>query len=445
MFIAKLDSAPQYLYPDEDVGSGRPIIQDPSGTYTCKTEQIRDAMTKACDTEPAVREESAFRPTGIYAGIRAITYDGLNRNGLKTKVFAYLGFPKNASDDAPVPAIVLVHGGGGHAFLEWVKMWNDRGYAAIAMDHTGYFPTEVNAGCNEGDPSWRFGLHGSFLDPEYTNAPDNDELRSSDGEVADMWMYHAVGQTILASNILRADPRIDPGKIGVTGISWGGVITSLVIGYDARFAFAIPIYGSGYLDESKSWMKDRYAGESTRMLWSAEDRFTNVRIPVLWLCWNDDCCGSINTNSKSYLHTADNNPKTRLSMLDQMHHSHGYGWGPEESMIFADSVTKKHSKLTGFVTLPTNGSVACTLETDPSAEDVRARLYYIPEPITYSHHEKYGLTSTFMDQTWAWRDLTVNGDRICGTLPPDAVGYYIEVTTKAAGRSYVICSPYTEI
>ena len=39
-----------------------------------------------------------------------------------------------------MPGIVLVHGGGGVPFASWVKMWNDRGYAAIAMSVTGDFP-----------------------------------------------------------------------------------------------------------------------------------------------------------------------------------------------------------------------------------------------------------------------------------------------------------------
>lgn len=30
--------------------------------------------------------------------------------------------------------MVLVHGGEGTAFAKWVRLWNERGYAAIAMD-----------------------------------------------------------------------------------------------------------------------------------------------------------------------------------------------------------------------------------------------------------------------------------------------------------------------
>ena len=50
-------------------------------------------------------------------------------------------------------------------------------------------------------------------------------------------MYNAVSQAILAHNILRADEKVDSSRIGITGISWGGVITSLAIGYDTPLCF----------------------------------------------------------------------------------------------------------------------------------------------------------------------------------------------------------------
>ena len=36
--------------------------------------------------------------------------------------------------------MVLVHGGGGTAEAEWVRIWNARGYAAISMDTCGCVP-----------------------------------------------------------------------------------------------------------------------------------------------------------------------------------------------------------------------------------------------------------------------------------------------------------------
>jgi cephalosporin-C deacetylase-like acetyl esterase len=56
----------------------------------------------------------------------------------------------------------------------------------------------------------------------------------------EQWMYHALADTMLANSLLRSLPEVDASKIGVMGISWGGVITSTVIGLDERFAFGIP-------------------------------------------------------------------------------------------------------------------------------------------------------------------------------------------------------------
>src|SRR3954471_13565879 len=66
-------------------------------------------------------------------GLEAIFYEGPLYEGRPTRVFAYIGIPQHAPGEK-VPAMVLVHGGGGTAFPEWVKLWTARGYAAIAMD-----------------------------------------------------------------------------------------------------------------------------------------------------------------------------------------------------------------------------------------------------------------------------------------------------------------------
>ena len=72
-------------------------------------------------------------------GVRAIAFTGLPFRGTPTRVFAWLGIPE-VKPGEKVPAMVLVHGGGGTAFDEWVRLWVARGYAAIAMDTCGQVP-----------------------------------------------------------------------------------------------------------------------------------------------------------------------------------------------------------------------------------------------------------------------------------------------------------------
>ena len=69
-------------------------------------------------------------------GVKALFYEGAKFKGQPTRVFAYYGAPKEVSAEPgkKVPAMVLIHGGGGTAFDRWVKVWNSRGYAAITMD-----------------------------------------------------------------------------------------------------------------------------------------------------------------------------------------------------------------------------------------------------------------------------------------------------------------------
>jgi len=77
---------------------------------------------------------TAYEVIGSEGDLKKILYANELYLGKETEVFAYLGVPDS---DTPVPGMVCVHGGGGKAFAEWVQMWVDRGYAAIAMDLSG--------------------------------------------------------------------------------------------------------------------------------------------------------------------------------------------------------------------------------------------------------------------------------------------------------------------
>ena len=399
---------------------------------------------------PVVKKLPAYNPVSDpngeneWAHIEAITYDGANIGDNKTKVFAYIGFPAEASSQK-VPAIVLVHGGGGHAFAEWVKMWNDRGYAAIAMDNTGFVPSKEGkglAGRELDDKSWwQHGLWEEFAEEGYVNAPINDEMASYGKPLDEQWMYHAVACTIVAHNILRADERVDNTRIGITGISWGGVITSLAIGYDTRYAFAVPIYGSGYLDVSHGWMLDRFGNEPTKKQWSAAHRFDKVTMPTLWSCFPDDTPFSVNSNSLSYEDTK--NAGAILSMRQGMGHSHLRGWTPPESYRFADSVVKGGLPLTACVTEPAGRAFSFEIAVPTDASAVTARIVYITEPLSYSKKAEEDKTVT-IDQRWQFAPCTVEGNTVSGTLPAEAVDYYVELATVTDDNTYITTSRFVE-
>lgn len=389
------------------------------------------------DINPRVEYFPEYDPVGeqkgiCFSGIKALAYDGADYLDKHTKVFAHVGFPENV--EYPVPAVVLVHGAGGHPEDVWIKKWNKRGYAAIAMDVTGFFPTKpipcIYEGYAEG---LKRELKEPFYEEGYTVSPDNSGMSDCDAPLNSQWMYHAVSQVILAHNILRNDERVDSSQIGIVGISWGGIIASIAIGYDDRFAFAVPIYGSGYLSENYGILRDDFQRPST-IIWMAEKHFNRVTFPVMWLCWNDDCCFSVNSNSLSYLDTRTNNANTCLTMLHNMHHSHKCGYNPMESYWFADEVLKGRG-IPGVNAEYADGRVlySCTQKVQ------KVRLFYITQSMSYIRRYKYGENNLFMEQDWQIVELNPNENS--AVLPDNAVGKYVEFTLE---NGIILTTPYNE-
>lgn len=369
------------------------------------------------------------KPETGWNGIKALWYEGASYKGKPTKVFAYIGIPE-VQENRKVPAVVLVHGGGGHAYAEWIKIWNQRGYAAIAMDTTGYVPsnrckglTGIENGKNE---EYVRELYGELEDDAYTLGPDNSEMKDYDFALGEQWIFHAVVDTILAHNILRADARVDQNKIGICGVSWGGVITSLAIGYDTRYAFAIPIYGSAYLGEALTKVTSAFQEKNVVKLWSAEDRLNKVSFPILWLCGLTDQCFRCWSNSHSYMATKKQGAV--LSIREDLLHGHIVAWESEECYRFADSVLEQNLPFIYPCNEP-HSFVEETIEVMVPAdvEEVKVRLVYLTEPFTYSPNGE-------MENMVLSQEVVIHNKIIQTKIPQDAISYYFEFNINANGK-----------
>ena len=154
--------------------------------------------------------------TGDYANANgtteAIFYDGPEYNGKPTKVFAYVGFPSAPMPEGGYPAVILVHGGGGCAFFEWVEYWNGKGYAAIAPD---FYAQQYGS----------YKLQNGKAPKNPDGGPvDSGSFRNTAEDYKDSWVYHSVYNIISAHNILLSDERVNENKTGLTGISWGSCL-----------------------------------------------------------------------------------------------------------------------------------------------------------------------------------------------------------------------------
>jgi cephalosporin-C deacetylase-like acetyl esterase len=288
---------------------------------------------KVLSQAPKVFEAKTEEP-----GVRALYFESVPYQGKATRVFAYYGAPAGTK----LPAMVLIHGGGGTAFAEWVRMWNKRGYAAIAMDTCGAVPDRAAEG-KAWNPERK---HHEFGGPEGWGG-----FNKVDDPISDQWSYHAVAAAVVAHSLIRSFPEVDPKRIGVTGISWGGYLTDIVSGVDSRFRFAAPVYGCGFLGEDSAWLKNFASMGKERekkwlSLWDPSVYLPDSKIPMLWVTGTNDFAYPFPSLQKSYRLPKG---KRTLAIRVRMRHSHPDGAVPEEIAAFADAMVRKGTPLVKIV------------------------------------------------------------------------------------------------
>ncbi|HKZ01885.1 MAG TPA: acetylxylan esterase [Pyrinomonadaceae bacterium] len=153
--------------------------------------------------------------------VRSLHYQGRAYKGKPTRVFAYYATPAaltgESVQDHSLPAVVLVHGGGGTAFTEWVELWAKRGYAAIAMYLAGCGPDRKRL--SDGGP----------------DQGGQEKFGAIDLPSGNQWTYHAVADVILAHSLIRSFREVDANRTAVTGISWTGRVCLHALSASASF------------------------------------------------------------------------------------------------------------------------------------------------------------------------------------------------------------------
>jgi dienelactone hydrolase len=255
--------------------------------------------------------------------VQEVYYEGEPLNGKPTRIFAYLGRPSNSSH-SKLPAMVLVHGGGGKAFSAWAEHWARQGYVALAMDLSGNGP---NGRLSDGGPD------------------QSDQVKFRDftrGTATDMWSYHAVAAVLRGHSLLRSLPEVDPGRVGLTGISWGGYLTCIVAGVDPRFKVAVPVYGCGFLGDNSVWTDKSLAQmkPEARDLWlklfDPSNYLSDVRCPILFVNGTTDFAYPLDSYQKSYRLVS---PKLRHISV-AVNRPHGHIWTFPEVDVFIASILK---------------------------------------------------------------------------------------------------------
>ncbi len=368
---------------------------------------------------PHLSEPPQYQWSGQQSPVWSLQYQGESYQGKPTHVFAYYASPATLNGQparaGSLPAVILVHGGGGTAFNVWAELWAKRGYAAIAMDLSGYGPDRKKL--PDGGPALR----------------DNVIFGGIDQPIPDQWPYHAVANVILAHSLIRSFPEVDANRTAITGISWGGYLTSIVAGLDNRFKAAVPVYGCGFLYENSGWLhafEEMTPQQKSRWitLWDPSCYIGSTTIPIFFVNGTNDRFYRLDSYSKTY-QLVKTNGNYRITV--NMPHSHQAGWAPPEIGLFIDQYINEGLPLP-IIAAPrlTNGQIKAEVQTRTTL--TAATLHYTTGTIPIN------------ELTWQSIPARIENQAIIAPVPPqDAAIWFLTATDNrnATVSSKLVFSP----
>ena len=369
--------------------------------------------------------------------IRAPEFDKGNSFGFfldnpileNNKFFVYAGLPAGASATNKVPGIVLVHGATGTAFYEWVDFWTARGYAAIALCTDQKIPSM--SGPNETKMSNGYGnVVSSYTTGGLTFniGPNNGEpLADNTGgymedyglPVEQQWGYNAIAKVIISNSFLRSFSEVDPNRIGITGISYGSFLTCQAAGYDDRFAFAMPIYGSYCQDLGDAYFAVRAFGSAFDTTFEKNTLYNNYKLmdnnetPFLFVNSNLDPFFTVLSTSMSNKLMKN----SKMLLKDKFQHGHELGaFNIPELLAFADSICFGSTRLVEIVSQPSYNTGVIQVS--------------LPTGVTLASATMYYTDSTVFNETTPWRTwtCTVEGDKVFIPVMAEGYSYYVNIT-----------------
>lgn len=376
-----------------------------------------------------------FRWDDDKSSIRSLLYKGATIDGKATEVFAFYADPStvdgNGAPAKPYPAVVLIHGGGGTAFAEWVNLWARRGYAAIAMDLAGRRPPPpafdpksgaLLPGSHAHKKESRLKLELGGLGHTHNEKFASIATRTTD----DDWPLHAVTNVILAHSLIRSFSQVDAGRTAVTGISWGGYTTCIVASVDSRFKAAVPVYGCGFLHQGESVQKpsiDALAPEHRQQWITRYDPGSHLpkcRVPILFVNGTNDVHYCLDSYRKSYDAVPDGNGKN-IRIEVNMRHGHAPGWAPEEIGLFVDSYCKNDTPLASITRLSSDQKRGLRASYHSETRIDKAQLHFTTDT---------GLQSK---RKWQNRELLIEpkSHSLKGTsVPSEATTWFVSITDE---------------
>ena len=256
-------------------------------------------------------------PSNVYAGYLHTVIKQDNH-----KTFVFIGFPEKVNKKTP--AVILAHGAGGNAYVKWVQEWAKRGYIALSVDlNNKHFTNEGLEIPQENKDAGTYRV-GSFA------SVGKDAYKS--------WTYYAVAQLITAQSYLRELPFVDKEKIGLVGISWGGVVSLLALGVDKRFAAGAIIYSAGFITEDLLGQEKKLYEDWEKKIFydtyfDPKNYLQGVKIPILFNAGLNDAAFSPFSRQRTYNFLKG---KVELAVIPDLYHDNESNFENKNVFAFMD-------------------------------------------------------------------------------------------------------------
>ena len=262
-----------------------------------------------------------------YPNSRAIYYN-VNTSGELFKVFAFVTYPKTKKPKNGYPAILLLHGGDGMAYIEFTKKYADMGYVVIAPDYNAKCALSLkqrDVDNPHGGPKG-YGSHNDL----HSNHP---------------WAYFSVLSSMCAIDFLCALPFVDKKNIFSIGLSWGGFLNLLLLSQDNRIKAGSIIYSSAFTHESewgKSLLKDMNESDRQQYISYIEpsNYLNRIDCPVLFTAGTDDLAFKMVNRMKT---SNCIKGKSFFALRRIFPHSNFWGFEQVESIEFFNKIKSKLS------------------------------------------------------------------------------------------------------
>ncbi len=295
--------------------------------------------------------------------------------GTDARVAAYYTFPEGMTKG---PAFVWSHGGGQRAERTRGEYFARQGFATIDINWGGREMEkgiETNTDWGKVDPSQGPQFYPKALRKNFKSdlLPDEHSIDPVPSPRNSSWFLLAYAGR-RAITFLEQQPEVDPGKIGFTGYSMGGTITSIV-SIDPRLKAVAPMVGgSGFrldgfpgLPETSTRARFQHADLQDKTI-DPSAYWPHAQCPVLFLSATDDFHA---TFEKIYRVMA-SVPHENWHVSQMMHYNHSLG---PEQWVLLNLFFDHHLKGKG-PNLPRTASSVLGLDPDQGT----ARYSAFPDP-----------------------------------------------------------------